>query len=220
MNQRVQPFVFCSEYRLVELTGLIAVNLAEFLGHIRSIHRSSIFYHTHQFFFEHHFAEDGFNNDFARWTHHALHEYELAEQLNYLDITSYKSVKELRRSIIEIIEKDLRKEQVLRQAVEEEAFHFCKSKSFVIPSGPSANNLKEFIEALYVIPNASLFFHLIESRLRVQEDCYDNDFSIWLSQQLGKKEMADAVAAIDPYFRNFDKLRHELIETLKEQSDG
>ena len=215
MNRNVQPFVFYSEYRLVELTGLTAVNLAEFLSHIRSIHRSSIFYHTHQFYFEHHFAEDGFNNDFARWANRALHEYELAEQLNYLDITSYKSVKELRRAIIEIIEKHLRKEQVLRQAHDDEAFHFCKSKSFVIPSGPNATNLKELIEALVVIPNASLFFHLIESRLRILEDAYDNDFSLWLSQQLGMKELADDIAAVDPYFRSFDKVRQELIETLE-----
>ena len=215
MAKLIQPFVFYSEYRIVELTGLTAINLAEFLSHIRSIHRASIFYHTHQFYFEHHFAEDGFNNDFAKWTHRALHEYELAEKLNYIDITAFKSVKGLRKAIIEIIERHLRKERILRQAHEDEVFHFCKSKSFVIPSGPNARSLVELIEALHVIPNASLFFHLIESKLRIHEQTYDNDFSVWIEQQLGMDDLAAAVASIDPYFGSLERVREELLETLE-----
>ena len=215
MPERVQPFVFYSEYFLVELTGLTASNLAELLAYVRSIHRASIFYHTHRYYLEHHFAEDGFNNDFAKWAHHALHEYELAERLNYIDITAYKSVEGLRKTILEILEDHLRRERILRQALEDEAFHFCKGKSFVIPSGPHAYDIHELIEGIRVIPNASLFFHLIESKLRIYKESYDNDFSVWIEQQLGLTDVADAVASFDPYFMSLDRVREELIVTIE-----
>ena len=215
MGREMEPFVFKSEYRLVELTGQTAENLNQLLHFLRAVNGSSIFYHTHQFFFEHHFAEEGFNNDFARWVTQALHEYELGERLNYIDITSFVSVAGLREALCHVVESHLDKGAPLQTARGDELFCFCLSRSFVLTMGTVAKDLTELIKAIKVITTDSLFYHFIESRLRIYKQSFDNDFSFWLANQLKLTDLAAAITEIDPYFKSLEAVRREMIEKLE-----
>lgn len=104
MVQTINPFIFCTERRLVELTGLRAGNLREFLAHLRSVEGSSIFHHTHHHFLAHHLIQPEFHNDFAAWIYDHLQEEALGEQLAAIDLFEFTTIRRLREAFITTVE--------------------------------------------------------------------------------------------------------------------
>lgn len=100
----LQPFVFCTERRLVALTGLRTTNLPELLELLREVPGSAIFYHTHHMYLSHHFERTHFTNDFALWVGEALQEDALSEKLAAIDLLSFTSIRSIRDAITAIIE--------------------------------------------------------------------------------------------------------------------
>ena len=215
-NGDLKPFLFHTESRLVELTGLTAGNLNELLELLRTVSGSSVFYHTHQFFLEHHFVDTGFFNDFAKWVSDELREFELGEKLNYIDFAALKSVREIRNALCNRIENHIHEKEFRRQAPREETFHFCMSKSFVFPTGNVATNINEFREGLKTASNDSIFFHFVESRLRLNGYRFANDFSIWLHDTFGLTDLASELENIDPYFDTLETIRNRIVALLEE----
>lgn len=209
------PFVFHTEIRLVELTGLKAGNLMELLQNLKAISGSSVFYHTHQYFLEHHFVESGFYNDFAKWVYEELREFRLGEKLNYIDFAAFKSVRQIRNELIRRIENHIAAQEFLRQAPSEVQFHFCTSKSFVLPTGKQASNPKELIGGIKSASTDSIFYHFVESRLRIYTTSYANDFSNWLVNEYGMGDLAAAIEKIDPYFISLEALREHILGALE-----
>ena len=204
------PFVFQTERRIVVLTGRRAQNLAELRDHIRQVSGSSIFYHTHHQYLSHHFEKPVFHNDFAGWASVALLEEALAEKLVAIDILSFSSIRELREAILKTIETYLTEIGGRRQnCLPGQEFHFCESKSFVMPSGLVAQDIPDFFAKLPKIANTSLYFHFFESRLRLERPT--NDFSAWLSYR-GAEELAQAIDALNPYQMTMEELRDEIVK--------
>ena len=203
------PFRFYTERHLVELTGLNARNLTQLLDILREVPGSSVFYHTHQRFLSHHFEKPVVYNDFAIWVGEALREDALSEKLAAIDMASFTSVRQLRESIAKEIEIGLRTTAGhARECPPGDEFHFCKSKSFIMPLGTAAYSVADFFSLLHTLSNNSLYFHFIEARLRLEHAT--NDFSHWLSG-CGQTELAAAIHALDPYSRTLDELRDEII---------
>ena len=75
------------------------------------------------------------NNDFARWVSQALREEALAEKLAAIDLLTFTTIRELRDAVIGTVDEHLgaldRPGYECRPA---EAFHFCRSRSFVLPT--------------------------------------------------------------------------------------
>jgi hypothetical protein len=171
-----QPFIFHTERRLVSLTGLRAKNLHELLSALREVSGSSIFYHTHQQYLSHHFEKPLFYNDFALWVSHALQEERLAEKLAAIDLLAFTSIRQLREAIIAVIETYLDENGGrIRDCPPGDEFHFCKSKSFIMPTGIVAHEVPEFFNKLPQVTNISMYFHFFEARLRLERPT--NDFS-------------------------------------------
>jgi len=205
----VGPFVFYTERRLVELTGLKAKNLRELLLHLRSVPGSAIFYHTHHQFLSHHFVKPEFRSDFAIWVHDALQEEALGERLAAIDLLEFTTIRELREALLATIEGHLSAHGGdLRQAPPGQEFHFCKSKSFVMPTGIIAYTVDELFEQVRHITNISLFFHFLEARLRLGRPT--NDFSHWLSA-MGERPLAEAIDRLNPYVVSLDELREQIV---------
>jgi hypothetical protein len=59
----------------------------------------------------------------------------------------------------------------------------------------------------------SIYFHIFEARLRLQKGT--NDFSIWMADSLGEKELAEKIANIDPYIYTIENLRSKIIEYIE-----
>jgi len=204
-----EPFRFYTERRLVALTGLRAGNLDELLKHLHEVPGSSIFYHTHHQYLSHHFETPSFSSDFALWVSEALQEERLAEKLAAIDLLSFASIRELREAIVATIEGDLSENgRRLRQCPPGDEFHFCKSMSFMMPTGLVARDPAEFFALLPEVSNVSLFFHFFEARLRLGRPA--NDFSQWLTWR-GDEALAKDVERLDPYIITLDELRDRIV---------
>lgn len=206
-----QPsFIFDTELRLVVLTGVKVRTLRELRAQLPKVPGSSIFFHTHQEYLAHEFERSPrYYNDFARWVSQTLREEALAEKLAAIDLLAFTTIRQLRTTIIETVDHYL--ETLRRPGYEcrpEEAFHFCRSRSFVLPTGIVANDVDDFFQKVASISNASLYFHFFEARLRLRRR--SSDFSRWLSDR-GRPDLAESIDALNPYVRTLDELRRDIV---------
>jgi len=207
-----EPFHFHTERRLVQLTGIKARNLSELLSQLKEVPGSSVFYHTHHRFLSHHFQKPYVYNDFAVWADLAVQAESLSEKLGILDLRQYGSVRKLREVIVSLVEAELHEAGgQLRQCLPGYEFHFCKSKSFIMPTGIIAMDPADLARKLPDITNVSLYFHFIEARLRMERAT--NDFSKWLTGW-GLGVLAREIEGVDPYALTLDELKSALINLI------
>ncbi len=205
-----EPFRFFTERRLVELTGLWASNLPELLAILRNVSGSAIFFHTHHEFLAHHFEKPIVYNDFAAWVSEALQEEALGEKLAAIDLLAFTSIRHLREAIIGLLKSHLQSRGGRsRECPLGDEFHFCKSKSFVMPTGIVAQDVPDFFAKIPTITNISLYFHFLEARLRLGRPT--NDFSQWLTWR-GAPELAQKIDQLDPYSRTLDEVKEDLVQ--------
>lgn len=215
MIKAKEAFKFYTRLHLTELTGLRATNLSQLLGLIKTVPGSCIYHHTHRFLQQHQYLSPEPPNDFAYWVTEILGEDELGERLSSIDTIQYLTIRSLRDKIISTIDNHLKNSALakLKFAREGEEFHFIKSVSFVLPTDYSANDLKELLIIIKKITIDSIYFHMFESRLRLEK--MDNDFSNWIRNSIGNKELADQISGLDPYTYTLDGLRNKLIIMLE-----
>ncbi len=217
MIKAKEPFKFYTRLHLTELTGLRAINLSQLAALIRKVPGSSIYHHTHRFLQQHQYLSPEPPNDFAYWVSQILGEEELGEKLASIDTVQYSTIRSLRDKIAATIEDYLKNNRLakLRFAREGEEFHFIKSVSFVLPTDYTANDLKELLIVIKKITIDSIYFHMFESRLSLER--MDNDFSNWIRNSIGDKELADEISRLDPYTYTLDGLRNKLIARLEKR---
>jgi hypothetical protein len=204
-----EPFLFHTERRLVELTGLRAANLRELRRLLDVVPGSSIFYHTHHRFLSQHWRKPVIYNEFATWTSEALQEEQLGEKLAAIDLLQFTSIRELRLAIMAAVDAHLDAARSTRECPPGAEFHFCQSKSFIMPTGHVAVDVPGFFTEVAKVTNISLFFHLVEARLRLERPT--NDFSAWLEWR-GETAIARAIDSLDPYACTLDELRQQIID--------
>jgi hypothetical protein len=205
-----EPFCFVTERRLVQLTGESAADLPGLLSILQNISGSSIFYHTHHRFLSHHWEKPVVYNDFALWAAEALQEFALAEKLAALDLLAYISIRQVRDAIIAQITPHLPAPSAQpRKCLPGHEFHFCRSKSFVMPTLIVAADPEDFFAKLGQVSNVSLYYHFLEARLRLGRPT--NDFSQWLIWR-GAPDLAAAIDRLDPYTRTLDELKQEIMD--------
>ncbi len=212
-----EVFNFHTRLHLTELTGLRATNLSQFVGLIKEVPGSCIYHHTHRFLQQHQYLSPEPPNDFAYWVTEVLGEDELGEKLASIDTIQYSTIRSLRDKIVSTIEGYLQDSAFakLKFARSGEEFHFMKSVSFVLPSGYSAIDLNEFIDALRKITIDSIYFHIFEAKLRLERG--GNDFSRWIESSLGDKELANEILSLDPYTQTLENLRQSLIKIIEKR---
>jgi hypothetical protein len=84
-----------------------------------------------------------------------------------------------------------------------------------VPLALEARNLEEFRDGLKKLGHASLQFHFITSRLRLH--LRSNDFSQWLSEDLGLKALAQKVDQIDIYTNTLDSARDRITNLVERE---
>jgi hypothetical protein len=205
-----EAFHFYTERRLVQLTGRSARTIPELLGILREVSGSSVFYHTHHAFLSHHFEKPVVYNDFAEWVGQALQEEALAERLAAIDLLAFTTIRQLREAIAALMEAHVASGEARpRECPPGNGFHFCKSKSFIMPTGIVAGDPAEFFREVKGITNVSLYFHFLEARLRLEHTT--NDFSHWLRGR-GEGAIADDIDRLDPYVVTLDELKEQITE--------
>ncbi len=215
-------FEFRSLLNLTLLTGIRARDLAELVQHMRTVPGAVIYHHTHHFLVQHQYLSPEPPNDFAYWVSNILLEERLGEELAAVDVLRFRTVRDLRNALVQVIQGFLDRSSNLRTAPPGEEFHFMQSVSYVIPTGVKVANLAEFGHGLERVSLSSIAYHMFDARLRLEKG--DNDFSRWIEQSLGDRQLADSFRKIDPYTFTQEGLRRRLLnlvgQRLKEDGSG
>ena len=220
IKQAKKPFSFFTRLHLSALTGLKAATIEELLNLVKEVPGSCIYHHTHRFLQQHQYLSPEPPNDFAYWVTEILGERELGERLASIDTIQFPTIRDLREKITQTITEYLKEyprsgKKVVR---DEEQFYFIKSMSFVLPTKYTATDLKEFAEVLKKITIDSIYFHVFESRLRLEKGT--NDFSNWIESSLGDVDLARRIARLDPYTQTLEDLRKKIIRLIDKKLEN
>lgn len=204
----MSQFRFCAKLDQTILLGKRAGTLPELLEGIRTVPKSSIYYHTHRFLQAHHYLTPEPSNDFAYWCTEVLNDVLLGEQLSSIDIVGFNNIADLQARLAEIVAGQIRGRQRTSEAPPGEEFHFMASRLFVMQTQHVATTLAEFREMLKLVSTDSLYYHIFDAKLRLGNG--ENDFSSWF-RDLGNPALADEVTHLDPYTYTLEGLRKRLI---------
>lgn len=207
-----EPFVFYATSHIVELTGRGARSLVELRDGIRAVTGSSIFHHTFGALRDRPFAAQRYANDFARWTSEVLQDWPVAERLAFMDPTDFPAIRELRERILQVIQDRLAEGAEGPPAPADREFHFAQDISLVYPTGRRATTLPELVEGIRQAGPRTVFFHLMEARLRLGRRT--NDLSCWLAEALEAPQLARRVERIDLLVPSPEEIRRQLLEAL------
>lgn len=215
--QAKDQFRFYTRLILSELTGLSATTLKMLAELVRTVPDASIYHHTHRFLQQHQHLSPEPPNDFAHWVSNVLGEKELGERLASIDTMQFNTIADLREKIAKTIEEYLSEgpDVGTRRAGQNEAFHFIKSVSFIIPTDYVVYDLKEFSQILKQITIDSIYFHIFEARLRLGKG--ENDFSNWIRNSLGDDKLADDISRLDAYVYTLEELRTKMIKLMEKR---
>lgn len=211
------PFRFSTSLVLQESTGLRAATLPQLAKLLREVPESSVYHHTHFFLLQHHYLIPEPSNDFAYWVSEVLGEEELGEHLAGVDAMRHATLESLREELAGTIEAYLKRVPMahLKFVSEGQEFFFLKAVHIIMPTPFTASTLAEFAQALERVSVRSLYHHVFDARLRLGQRT--NDFARWISEQLGRRALAEDIARLDPYAHTLETLRAILLELVQRE---
>lgn len=191
-------------------TGERVRTLRELRDRLEDIDPGSIYYHFWGALLRPRFSEPEFNNDFASWARHGLHDGKSAERLAVINPTEFSDIEDLRDELIEVIEDRLYEEDFFPSCRRDDEFSFITSQIVVFDTGRRVEVPSELAEIIPHMSTSSVFYHFIDARRRTEYGL--DDFSAWLYGFDGYKELIEEIANVDPYFGTLVELRDNLTE--------
>lgn len=195
-------------------TGEKAQNLREFRDRLKTVHPGCFYYHFWGGLMHPHFDDVEFQNDFAIWASHNLHDLKISEQFAVIDPNTFSNIEDLRKEIIEIVEERLSESEHVPWVKTGQEFNFIRSQIVLFDTGISCNDPRDLVESIPGMSLGSIFFHFIDSRRRTPGN--RNDFSVWLK---GFGDQYDGLITlldeIDPSFTTITELRQEIYFAFK-----
>jgi len=211
----IDPFAVKDCALIAIATGERAHNLRELRDRLETTHPGCIYYHFWGGLLRPGFDDPEYQNDFAVWAYHGLHDRFLAERLSLIDPTEFADMEELRRELIEIIEERLDENELVPWASAHQLFHFIRSQIVVFDTGNRISEPEELKGQIPQIGVGSIFYHFVDARRRTANR--SDDFSEWL-KGFGNSynRLLEQIAALDPYFKSLTELRSQLGQILEE----
>lgn len=195
-------------------TGRKAQNLRELRDGLLLTHPGSIYYHFWGGLLRPSFDDPQFHNDFAIWSHYALHDDALAERLAVIDPTVFENLEDLRQELIEIIEERLEEVERPPWVPLDLQFHFIRSQIVVFDTQKRIELPEDLMEAVPQMAVGGIFYHFIDARFRNPAGW--DDFRSWLASFGGDyDELCLLLASVDPYFITLTELRQQLSEVFR-----
>lgn len=212
MNEAVRPPAefAVKDCALVGIaTGLRAQNLRELRDHLCEVHAGALYYHLWGGLLRPRFDDPEYNNDFASWARHSLHDAALAERLGVIDPGAFSDMEALRQELLETLEERLDELEHLRWAPREQQFHFTRAQIVVFDTGRRIKDPVALSREIGSFSLGSIFYHVIDARRRAPQNV--DDFRSWLGC-CGEPYAAlcEKLAALDPYFVSLSELRTQL----------
>ncbi len=216
MKKEAEPFKFYECIMLIRPTGERASNLKEFLNILEECDDSVIFHHLYQSHLKYLNDVMDYPNDFANWAADCLEDLALAEKLASFDPYDFKTVRDAKDMLIEIVEEhmwDLPTIPWVRPGFE---FYFTNSATIFLPLGLEISTLQELKVALNKISENSIFFHFYEARKR-HKNKLDDDFSVWIEKNFKEDDLVKTMRDVDFYFFSLNEIRAKLIKIFEEK---
>ena len=198
---------------VVLATGRRARLLQEFRDHLRDVEPASLYHHFWGGLLQPRFEQREYNNDFAAWIRHGIHDGVLAERLAALDPTYFDDLEDLRFEVLELIDGRLDEVEYLAWAHATEPFEFVRSQIVVLDTTRRLTEPCELADVVPQLSTSSIFYHFIDARRRTPEG--HDDFRDWLAG-FGEsyRPACGALAEIDPYFGSLADLRDRVAAAL------
>jgi trehalose synthase-fused probable maltokinase len=208
------PFTFLACMELKEFVGHRAENERQLAQLLDEVPLDSIYYHTHGFLLRPRLLAGAYPNDFATWVDVQVRDRVLGERLAMIDPADFSTLQALREELVSVVDEHLRRIGIVPQVVTGEPFDFIQSRIVEIPTGIEVSTLGELRDALLEVDRSAIYFHLVESRLRLGRG--RNDFAAWLEQGLGLPELAARIQSVNPYASSLEQARTRLIALIDE----
>lgn len=213
MAEIIEPFEFRQCSSLLKATGKQARNIGELKHLISTVSDDSIFHHTYQYFLKGHILE--YTSDFSQWAGENLEESALAERLANIDPYDFTNIDDLRSELVRVIDEYMGMFPEPREAMAGDEFYFHETVTLIFPLGIRARNLAEFLTAMRFINTESVYYHFYEARIRLGGGI--DDFSLWIEDVFGKKDLAERIRAIDPFMHSLESIKEHIIEEVEEE---
>jgi len=217
--EKLVPFSVKDCALLTIATGRRAYTLGELRAGIAGAERDSIYFHFWGGLLQPRFEEREFNNDFAAWMRHGLHDSRLAEKLAVIDPREYTSLDLLRSDVVELIDERLDEAEYLHFSRAVQPFEFMRAQIVVFGTDKCVACPEELAVLIPQLPASSIFYHFIDARRRVPEA--GDDFSAWLVNFGARGDRIRArLAQIDPYFIPLSVLRQQLAGAFADELEN
>ena len=200
-------------------TGVRAQNLPELREGLASVPPDSVYHHFWGSLLRAHFDDPEFNNDFAVWARHALHDLPLAERLAVIDPADFTDADALRQEVLEVVEQRLDEIESPTWAPRDRQFHFMRGQLVVFDTGRRVCEPRELVDLLPQLAPGSVFYHLIDARHR--EPKGQDDLHAWLAASGdGHDGLIARLTQIDPYFVSLPQLRAQYADAVAAHFSG
>jgi hypothetical protein len=192
-------------------TGQKAQNLKELRNSIETVVPGSIAYHFWAGKLRPRFDDPEFNNDFAAWSRHALHDKVLAERLGMIDPTSFDRREDMKQELLDIIEECLDASEHIPWTSADQQFYFITSQIVVFSTHKTIVKPVELVSIVPEMTSSSIFYHFIDARRRTFG--HIDDFRAWLyGFEDGYRDLCDILSNVDPFFSTLPELRQQLCD--------
>ena len=200
-------------------TGDQAQNLRELRDHILNAHPGCIYYHFWGGLLRPRFVDREYNNDFAAWARHGLHDGPLAERLSVVDPTEYQNLEEIRQELIDIVEERLDEMEHVPWAKNDQRFQFLRSQIIVFNTDLHLSEPEQLATVVADMSPSSTFYHFIDARRRTDDSV--DDFRAWLAGFAPDyDDLCDILADVDPFFQSLNDLRLQITLLFKDYFGG
>jgi hypothetical protein len=212
----MSAFEFTGCIEIKELLTEKANNELQLLDMIEDVPQDSIYYHTHSYFLRHYYLTGQYPNDFANWAALQVRDRLLGEKLAVLTPTGNTTLEDIRTEMLDVIDTHLCSTRTVPSVISGEPFYFMKSRVIEVHTGIKVKDLAEFTEALKTVDASAIYNHIFEARLRLRRG--ESDFSIWLSDVLGREDLAGRIEGIDFYMHSLEEIRDRIVQLCEEDA--
>lgn len=200
-------------------TGRRAASLSELREIMIDINPGSIYYHFWGGLIQPRFEEREYNNDFAGFVRHGLHDAVLAERLAMVAPNEHQGIESLRQEMIELIDERVDEAEYLLWVRSVYPFEFIHSQIVVFDTGKRVSLPEELAQLIPKLSSHSIFYHFIDARQRLEGDT--DDFRFWLDSMGDTyQELSAQLADLDPYFVSLSELRSQLAALFADHFGG
>lgn len=188
-------------------TGQRAHDLRELRAALLQVPTACIYYHFWGRLLRPAFDDPEFSNDFASWSRHALHDHMLAERFGVIDPTDFADFEDLRRELLEVIDRRLDEREHVPSADRDHPFSVLRGQVVVFNTLRRVSDPPELSRELPAWSVGSIYYHLIDARRRTAT--HTDDVRAWL-EGFGDAygELIARLAKIDPFLCTLAQLRN------------